>query len=74
MARTTPLMLRAEAQLGGPLSAQLPAKVNELGISGAALELGVSKSTINYWMLKLGISVSRVAVSPREEIIITKQL
>ena len=29
-------------------------------------ELGVSKATLGYWLLKLGISVRRVALAPGE--------
>jgi hypothetical protein len=30
--------------------------------------LKLSKATLNYWMLKLGIEVRRVALAPGEEI------
>ena len=44
----------------------LPEMVNEKGITGTAEELGVSKSTVSYWLLKLGINVKRVALAPGE--------
>ena len=40
--------------------------VNEKGLSGTAEDLGVSKATLGYWLLKLGINVRRIALSPGE--------
>lgn len=72
MRKLTPLMMKAERQLGGPLEQELPRKISEAGISGAAEELGVSKTTVNYWILKFGIQIQKVAVSAGEEIIIKR--
>ena len=36
------------------------------GISATAEELKVSKATLGYWLLKLGINVRRVALAPGE--------
>lgn len=55
--------LRAAHQSGGRL---LPEKINENGLSATALELDVSKATLGYWLLKLGINVRRVALAPGE--------
>ncbi|MYC37056.1 MAG: hypothetical protein F4X66_09115 [Chloroflexi bacterium] len=66
MARKTKLMQRVEKEHQRPLERLLPEKVNELGLSATAEELGVSKATLGYWLLKLGISVRRIAVSPDE--------
>jgi hypothetical protein len=67
MARKTKLMQRVErAHDGRPLERLLPEMVNELGLSGTADELGVSKATLGYWLLKLGINVRRVALAPGE--------
>ena len=44
----------------------LPEMVNEKGLSATADELGVSKATLGYWLLKLGINVRRVALAPGE--------
>ena len=49
-----------------PLERLLPEKVNEIGLSATAEELGVSKATLGYWLLKLGINVRRVALAPGE--------
>ena len=44
----------------------LPEMVNEIGLSATAEELAVSKATLGYWLLKLGINVRRVALAPGE--------
>lgn len=66
MARKTKLMIKVEKEHGRELERLLPEKVNELGLSGTAEQLGVSKATLGYWLLKLGINVRRVALSPGE--------
>ena len=64
MARKTNLMLRVEKEFDRPLERLLPELVNDQGLTGTADVLGVSKATLGYWMLKLGINVRRVAVAP----------
>ena len=66
MARTTKLMERVEKEFQRPLERLLPEKINEIGLSATADELGVSKATLGYWLLKLGIEVRRVALAPGE--------
>ncbi len=66
MARKTKLMQRVEKEHQRPLERLLPEMVNEKGLSMTADELGVSKATLGYWLLKLGISVRRVALAPGE--------
>ena len=66
MARKTKLMQRVEDEFQRPLERLLPEMVNELGLSGTAEELRVSKATLGYWLLKLGINVRRVALAPGE--------
>ena len=66
--RKTPKMLVAEKRLRRPLESALPEMVNEMGLTGAAKRLGVSKATLSYWLLKLGIEVRRVALAPGETI------
>lgn len=66
MARKTKLMLRVEEEKQRPLESLLPEMINEKGLSAAADELRISKATLGYWLLKLGINVRRVAVSPGE--------
>ncbi len=66
MARKTKLMQRVEKEHQRPLESLLPEMVNERGLSSTADDLGVSKATLGYWLLKLGISVRRVALAPGE--------
>ena len=66
MAKKTKLMLRVEEQHQRPLERLLLEMVNEIGLSATATELGVSKATLGYWLLKLGINVRRVALAPGE--------
>ena len=73
MARLTPGMRRVEEQYKRPLDRLLPEMVNEKGQTATAQELGVSKATIGYWLLKLGIQVRRVALAPDETLEIKHQ-
>ena len=66
MVRKTKLMQRVEGDYHRPLERLLPEMVNEKGLSVTASELGVSKATLGYWLLKLGINVRRVALAPGE--------
>ncbi len=64
----TKKMIQAERKLRRPLERALPEMLNEVGLTGAAKRLGVSKATLSYWLLKLGIEIRRVALAPGEEI------
>ena len=66
MARKTKLMLRVEREFESPLERLLPELVNDQGLTATAGTLGVSKATLGYWMLKLGINVRRIALAPGE--------
>jgi len=66
MARKTKLMQRVETDHQRPLEKLLPEMVNEKGLSVTAQELDVSKATLGYWLLKLGINVRRLALAPGE--------
>ena len=66
MARKTKKMSAVEGQFHQPLEKMLPEMVTERGLSATADELGVSKATLGYWLLKLGINVKRVALAPGE--------
>ena len=66
MARKTKLMLRVEKEFDQPLERLLPQLVNDQGLTATADTLGVSKATLGYWMLKMGINVKRVALAPGE--------
>jgi len=66
MTRKTKKMAAVEAEFHQPLEKILPEMVTERGLSSTAEELGVSKATLGYWLLKLGINVRRVALAPGE--------
>ena len=64
MRRKTKKMIAVEEQFQQTLEKMLPEMVTEYGLTATADELGVSKATLGYWLLKLGINVQRVAYSP----------
>ena len=64
MRRKTKKMIAVEEQFQQTLEKMLPEKVTEYGLTATADELGVSKATLGYWLLKLGINVQRVALAP----------
>jgi hypothetical protein len=66
--RKTPKMVVAEKRLRRPLEKALPELINESGLTATAKRLGVSKATLSYWLLKLGITLRRVALAPGETI------
>lgn len=69
MARKTKLMAQVErAHHNQPLERLLPEMINDQGLSATAATLGVSKATLGYWLLKLGINVRRVALAPGESL------
>ena len=71
--RKTRKMLGVEAEQGERLEDLLPRLIDERGQSGAADYLDVSKATLGYWLLKLGISIARVAVAPGDTVTIIKK-
>ncbi len=68
MTRKTKKMIAVEERFHQPLEKILPEMVTDRGQSSTAEELGVSKATLGYWLLKLGINVKRVALAPGETI------
>ena len=68
MNRKTKKMAAVEERFQQPLEKMLPQLVTEQGLSATADELGVSKATLGYWLLKLGINVQRIALAPGETI------
>ena len=73
MNKKTRKMLGVEAEQGERLEDLLPRLIDERGQSGAADYLDVSKATLGYWLLKLGISIARVAVAPGDTLTIIKK-
>lgn len=68
MARKTRLMQTVEDRFKQPLERLLPEMINEQGLTATAQSLEVSKATLGYWLLKLGINVRRVALAPGESL------
>ena len=69
MAKKTKLMAQVElAHNGQLLERLLPGMINDQGLTATAASLGVSKATLGYWLLKLGIHVQRVALAPGESL------
>ncbi len=61
-------MQQVEERYNKPLEKLLPELYNEKGLPAMAAELGISKGTLWYWLLKFGINVRRVALAPGEEL------
>ena len=74
MGRKTRLMKRIEEDRGEPLETLIPRMLNQGTAVEAAAELGVANATLSYWLLKLGISWDRVALSPGESIQVSQTL
>ena len=66
--RKNAAMLRVEEVHGERLEVLIPRLINADGIQSAATKLGISKSTLNYWCLKLGIVRQTVALVPGERL------
>ena len=60
-------MLEVESSRNNqPLERMLPDMINDIGLTGTARDLGISKATLGYWVLKLRNEVLRVALAPGE--------
>jgi len=66
--RKSAAMLRVEELRGERLELLIPRLINSLGFVAAALDLGISKSSLNYWCMKLGIVRQVVALVPGERV------
>ena len=70
MSNNTSLMRAIAAEREEPLLFLLRRLLDEHGITGACDELEVSKSTMSYWMERLGLRMVCVAVPPGYEVIV----
>lgn len=66
-------MLDAERKIGMELEKAIPEMVNAEGITRTAEDLGVSKATLGYWMLKFRMDYRRVVLLPGETLTITRK-
>jgi len=64
----TPAMLEVEEARGERLEILIPRLINSIGLTATATELGISKSSVNYWCMKLGIIRQMVALVPGERV------
>ena len=73
MVRKSKLMKQIETRYDRPLEELLPEMYNEKGLPAMAADLGVSKGTVWYWLLKFGINVRRVALSPGDDLEVVRR-
>ena len=73
MVRKSKLMKQIETRYNRPLEEMLPEMYNEKGLPAMAADLGVSKGTVWYWLLKFGINVRRVALSPGDDLEVVRR-
>ncbi len=59
-----------ELELGRPIRDVICEMVTEHGQAETAELLGVPKATLNYWILRMGLRVSRVCHDSDEEVIV----
>lgn len=61
--KKTAKMLEAEEKYQQPVETFLPRLIDQKGKKGAMEDIGISKVTLNTWMLKLGLETQRRVVS-----------
>jgi regulator of sirC expression with transglutaminase-like and TPR domain len=61
--RKSKKMLQVEQEHGEQLETLLPRLYNEMGFPAMVEELGLNKSTLWYWFLKIGMRIEKVAIS-----------
>jgi len=67
--RKSQRMLATEVRFNQPLETLIPQLINELGSQSAvADQLSISRATLCYWLLKLGVTVARVAVNDTQAV------
>lgn len=67
MIRKTKKMTQIEERVGMPLSDYLIEQLPRVGLSECADQLGVSKATLGYWILKFQLRRETVVLRPGEE-------
>ena len=65
-------MKAAEETLGAPLETALPPLITEFGQTEVAERLEISNASMGYWLLRLGISVHRVALGPGDSLLLRR--
>ena len=72
MPRKSLRMREVEREYGKSLEVLIPELVNVSNQSETAELFGISKATLGYWMLKLGIRMARKATLPGEILQVAK--
>jgi hypothetical protein len=65
-------MRQVQEKFARPIVPLLVEEVNNHGPSQAAARLGISKATVGYWLLKLGIEQRRIALMPGETLTVNR--
>ena len=61
--RKSKKMLEVEQEHGEQLETLLPRLYNEMGFPAMVEDLGLNRSTLWYWFLKMGVRIKRVAIT-----------
>ncbi|KKN78127.1 hypothetical protein LCGC14_0353540 [marine sediment metagenome] len=72
MADKTKKMISVEQHFEEGLETLLPKMITARGLTATADQLGVSKATLGYWLLKLRIDVKRVALAPGDTLTVQR--
>jgi hypothetical protein len=64
----TTTMLNVEGVYGESLEHLIPRLINSVGQAQAAEDMNISRSSLNYWCMKLGIVRQLVALVPGERV------
>ena len=64
MTKQSALMTKAEQTHGKPIDELVPELLETMSYQEAADTLGISKATLNYWLLKLRVNIQRVVLRP----------
>lgn len=65
--RKSRMMLEVEEKHGEQLETLLPRLYNEMGLPAMVEELGLNKSTLWYWFLKIGMRIEKVAMTTNND-------
>jgi len=71
--RRTRLIREVERRTGLPIKAAVRRTVQELGVAKGAQALGISKATLSYWLVALGLRVERVVLDVGEDVRIVRR-
>jgi glycerol dehydrogenase-like iron-containing ADH family enzyme len=61
--RKSRMMLEVEEKHGEQIETLLPRLYNEMGFPAMVEELGINRSTLWYWFVKVGMRIKKVAIS-----------